>query len=66
MSTAPEVTVAVHCGMKCMGFSLVTNCCVLDLDSTFQPNHAEVIEAGKSRALDMNKFMSLVVQKLVL
>ena len=52
--------------MRCMGFSLVTNCCVLDLDSTFQPNHEEVIEAGKSRANDMNKFMSLVVQKIVL
>jgi hypothetical protein len=25
MSTAPEVTVATHCGFKCLGFSLVTN-----------------------------------------
>ena len=66
MSTAPEVTVGVHCGMRCMGFSLVTNISVLSLESDFQPNHEEVIEAGKARALDMNKFISLVVQKMEL
>lgn len=39
---------------------------MLSLESDFQPNHEEVIEAGRQRALDMNKFIGLVVDKMEL
>lgn len=46
MSTAPEVVVAQHCGIKCLGISLVTNNVVMDVDSADAPNHEEVLETG--------------------
>lgn len=64
MSTAPEVTVGVHCGFKCLGFSLVTNACVLDVESDQQPNHEEVIAEGKKAAVTMNKLMTSIVAQI--
>jgi purine-nucleoside phosphorylase len=45
MSTAPEVTVARHCGMKVLGFSGITN--VHRLDMGAPTTHEEVLETGK-------------------
>lgn len=44
MSTAPEVMVAVHGGMRVLGFSLITN---LALPDGPPANHEEVLEAGE-------------------
>ena len=61
MSTVPEVVVAAHMGLKCLGLSLITNECVMDYDSNEEPNHLEVIEAGKKAS----KYVLDVVTKFV-
>jgi purine-nucleoside phosphorylase len=47
MSTAAEAMVAHHAGMKVLGLSTITNVAIDQLESTGQPTHEEVIEAGK-------------------
>merc|ERR1719378_398658 len=64
MSTAPEVVVAKHCGIKCIGISMITNICVLDYDSTEAANHEEVIETAKMRGKDMEALVTALVPKL--
>ncbi|MEP7290902.1 MAG: purine-nucleoside phosphorylase [Chloroflexota bacterium] len=46
MSTANEVLVARHGGMRALAFSGITNETIDTLDSDAETNHAEVLEAG--------------------
>ena len=64
MSTSPEVMVAHHCGIKCVGITMVTNLCVMDYDDHSTPNHAEVIEMADRRAADMVEIAKKLVVKL--
>lgn len=64
MSTIPEVIVAHHCGIKVIGLSLITNCCVADWESTEEANHTEVIEVGKRRAKDLEQLVAKIAEKL--
>lgn len=64
MSTIPEVIVAHHCGLKIIGLSLITNCCVADWDSTEEANHLEVIEVGKHRAKDLEQLVAKIAAAL--
>jgi purine-nucleoside phosphorylase len=57
MSTAHEVIVAAHCGMQCLGFSLITN---VQNDIS----HEEVLGVGKERCKHIEKIVKCVVQKL--
>jgi len=47
MSTAAEAMVAHHARMEVLGLSTITNVAIDQLESTGQPTHEEVIEAGK-------------------
>lgn len=64
MSTIHEVITAVHCGLRVLGLSLVTNKCVDDENSTTEVNHAEVVAVGQQRAVDMEKLVARFVQKI--
>jgi purine-nucleoside phosphorylase len=46
MSTAPEVTAARHQNMRVLGISSITNVAVDTNQSTDEPSHEEVLEAG--------------------
>lgn len=47
MSTVPEVLVAVHCGMRCVGFSVITDMCLAD---ALKPANVEEIIAVANEA----------------
>jgi purine-nucleoside phosphorylase len=47
MSTVHEVLVARHMGIRVMAFSGITNVAINEVDSDFETNHEEVLEAGK-------------------
>ncbi|XP_056148676.1 purine nucleoside phosphorylase 5b [Lampris incognitus] len=64
MSTAHEVIVARHCGMRCFALSLISNQAVMDYDSREKANHEEVLETGKLRAVQMEKLVTTMVARM--
>lgn len=64
MSTIHEVITAAHCGIRVLGISLVTNCCIADENSTAEANHEEVLAVGHKRAADMEKLVGAFVRKV--
>ncbi|CAL8377976.1 purine nucleoside phosphorylase 5a [Gadus morhua] len=64
MSTAHEVVVARHCGMRVFALSLITNLAVMDYDSEEKANHEEVLEWGKQRAEQLERLFSAIVTRI--
>jgi purine-nucleoside phosphorylase len=61
MSTAPEVVVARHGGMRVLGISLVTN---LALPDGPPANHEEVLEAGEAAKPKFSALLKGVLARL--
>lgn len=62
MSTVPEVLVAVHCGMKVLGISCITN---LAAGVTHQClNHAEVIEMSEKIKPKFVELISKIIEEM--
>jgi len=64
MSTVHEVIVAHHAGLKVFAFSLITNKCVMDYDDDCEPNHAEVMDAGKRSEEVLKKWVYKVANMI--
>jgi purine-nucleoside phosphorylase len=47
MSTAPEVTVANHSGLRVLGVSSITNVAIQETGSSAETTHEEVLETGR-------------------
>jgi purine-nucleoside phosphorylase len=62
MSTVPEVTVAVHGGMRSLGLSTISN--KANLDGNTITSHEEVLEAGKIVLPKLTQIVTGVLQKL--
>ncbi|KAJ7999764.1 hypothetical protein DPEC_G00197800 [Dallia pectoralis] len=61
MSTAPEVVVASHCGLRVFGLSLITNKVVKSYDDTESVNHDAVLEVGKLRSQTLQSLVTELV-----
>jgi purine-nucleoside phosphorylase len=61
MSTAPEVIVARHGGMRVLGFSLITN---LALPDGPPANHEEVLEAGEQAKPRFGALLKAILAQL--
>jgi len=59
MSTVPEVIVAVHCGLRVLGFSIITDVCLPD---ALEPVHVEEIIATANAA---EKKLRVLVRRVV-
>ncbi|XP_069094411.1 purine nucleoside phosphorylase-like isoform X1 [Pleurodeles waltl] len=64
MSTAHEVVVARHCGLRVLGISLITNQAVMDYNSEAHANHEEVLKAGKDSSKMMKKMVAALLPRI--
>lgn len=64
MSTAHEVIVARHCGLRVIALSLITNLVVTDYDSEEKANHDDVLQTSKQRAEQLERLVSTVVTRI--
>uniref|UniRef100_A0A0N5AEV2 Purine nucleoside phosphorylase n=1 Tax=Syphacia muris TaxID=451379 RepID=A0A0N5AEV2_9BILA len=64
MSTCHEVTVARQCGMRVLGFSLITNLANLDANAAVEVKHEEVLEIAKEASQRACNFVSEIVANL--
>ncbi len=61
MSTAPEVIVAVHGGMRVLGISTITNS--LNPDLTVEANHEEVLQVGQEAGPRLTRLVKAILPK---
>ncbi|KAI7794859.1 purine nucleoside phosphorylase 4a [Triplophysa rosa] len=64
MSTAPEVLVASHCGMKVFGLSLITNKVVKSYEDNETVNHEAVLEVSKMRSETLQTLVTELISRM--
>ncbi|KAM6979616.1 purine nucleoside phosphorylase 4a [Aplochiton taeniatus] len=64
MSTAPEVVVATHCGLRVFGLSLITNKVVRSYEDSESVNHEGVLEVSKLRSHTLQALVTELVSRM--
>ncbi|HRF94777.1 MAG TPA: purine-nucleoside phosphorylase, partial [Aggregatilineales bacterium] len=64
MSTAHEVVVARHMGIKVLAFSSITNMVIDNLDTEYETNHEEVLEVGRIIVPKLITLLKGVVERI--
>ena len=64
MSTAHEVVVARHMGIKVLAFSSITNMVIDNLDTEYETNHEEVLEVGRVIVPKLITLLKGVVERI--
>uniref|UniRef100_A0A8C1PUV2 purine-nucleoside phosphorylase n=1 Tax=Cyprinus carpio TaxID=7962 RepID=A0A8C1PUV2_CYPCA len=64
MSTAPEVLVASHCGMRVFGLSLITNKVVKSYEDNESVNHEAVLEVSKMRSEMLQTLVTELISRM--
>ncbi|KAM5135898.1 purine nucleoside phosphorylase-like [Mantella aurantiaca] len=64
MSTAPEVVVAKHCGMRVFGLSLITNRVAQAYEVVDSVDHTSVLEVGKQRSKVLQELITELVKSI--
>lgn len=62
MSTVPEVIVAIHCGIECVGLTLVTNVCIHEVDADHEPTHDEVKDMANERGPVVRALVAYIIK----
>lgn len=64
MSTTHEAVVALHCGLKVLAFSIITDMAISEFDSTGTTNHEEIVKVANSRSKDAEELVVQFLAKL--
>jgi purine-nucleoside phosphorylase len=64
MSTCHEVTVARQCRMKVLGFSLITNLCNTDANTSVEISHEDVLQEGQNASHRACTFVAAIIERL--
>ncbi|XP_023271881.1 purine nucleoside phosphorylase-like [Seriola lalandi dorsalis] len=64
MSTAPEVVVATHCGLRVFGLSLITNKVVKSYEDSESVNHEGVLEVGRLRSHTVQQLVTELISRM--
>jgi purine-nucleoside phosphorylase len=65
MSSAHEAVVAIYCGIKVFGFSIVTDLSPSQYDQEKFQDHEEIVKVANLKAKDAEKLISLFLKNIL-